>query len=293
MTQVVLFSSPVFDKIADILVTETATMANVSLYLWFAKYIDYNLLNLKEFHRNLLGYIQSGNPTTYLTDLTRDFPSMFNWYGSDIVHSQNAVCLMGIISEEINSLDQIAPYDYVEKATSYLNSLHLTDFMETLTGCQWPTHTLRLVAAKSLFNQMYVYPNTIICRYDQQYAEFVAMIAHEGGHILSLDIVNSPELRKSSNQALVGNMAEALAHAVQMCVLDEFSIRYEDLFPGANIHSHDDYLKNGHPWLQENSCLVIRLVNSLRNRGAESLSDVYQHAFQSVERDFNMTVSIP
>jgi len=285
MTKIAIFSSPAFDRIARILVTENATMANVSLYLWFAKYIDYDTYKANIFHNNLLSYIETGNPTSYLLELTQDFPSMFSWFGGDIVKSESAVNLMGEIANEMKSFESILPYDHVGKSTDYLNSLHLTDFMEELTGCQWPTETLKLVAANPIFNQMYVYPNTIICRPDQKYAEYVAMIAHEGGHILSLNIVNDPEIRKSTDRALTGNMAEALAHAIQMCAVDKYDISYEDLFPAGSIRSHEDYFQKGHPWLSENKYLVLRLVEALKSRGSKPLTEIYQEIFWSLAKE--------
>ncbi len=284
MPEVRVFSSDVFDRIAAILVqAQPVTMANVSLYMWFAKTTTYDIARLRRFHESLLQYIQTENRPPYLVELTQDFPAMFDWYGKDIARSDHALELMGAIGEEINNLEQISPQDFVGSAAKYLSDLQVTRRMEELLGLPWPAQTIKLVVARCLFNQTYVYPDTILCRTDPSCAEYVAMLAHEGGHILTLNMVNAPELAQRDRQ-LAGDMAEAIAQAVQICVCDQCGIRYEDLFPGQNIHTQDDYLQ-AHPWRKEKSTLIFRLINDLTHRGEKPIWDVFLRAFM----DFSAT----
>lgn len=283
MAEIRVYSSEVWDGIASTLVhAKTVTMANVSLYNWFAKSATYDIANLKEFHGNLLGYIQSGLQSAYLADLTRDFPAMFDWYGKDIVQSEHALELMDAIAAEMGRFESIQPHEFVNEATRYLGDLGLTERMEDLLGCPWPTQVIKLVIAQCLFSRTFIYPNTIICGLDPSYAEYVAMLAHEGGHILTLELVNDPEL-VHRNRQLAFDMAEALAHAVQICVLDKCGIRYEDLFPGKGVHTCEDYIAKGHPWLQQNARLVYRLVNDLINGRRMPLKDMYRKAFMDLD----------
>jgi hypothetical protein len=104
------------------------------------------------------------------------------------------------------------------------------------------------------------------------------MIGHEGGHILSLNMVNAPEF-KEKNRDLAFNMAEALAHATQMNMIEVYGVRYEDLFPGEGIHHHADYFTSGHPWRKNHAKMIYRLADGLQRRGERSLSDVYREVF--------------
>jgi hypothetical protein len=104
------------------------------------------------------------------------------------------------------------------------------------------------------------------------------MLAHEGGHILTLDLVNHPALREK-NRDLSANLAEALAHAVQKRMVDACGVRYEDLFPGQSIHNHAEYFEKGHPWLKDHATMIDRLAEALQNRGERSVSEVYQQVF--------------
>jgi hypothetical protein len=154
----------------------------------------------------------------------QDFPSMFNWFGKDIVRSEHARTLMASIASEISTVDAITPHPAAREATRYLNDLGVPALMQGLLGVRWPSDELKLVAARDIFNQCYVYPNTVICRTDPTCAEYVAMLAHEGGHILTLDVVNDSELTEKDCQ-LAWDMAEALAQAIQICITDRCGVR--------------------------------------------------------------------
>jgi hypothetical protein len=159
----------------------------------------------------------------------------------------------------------------------YLDKLKVAKAMQELTGCRWPNPHIKLVATTDIFNQCYVYPDTIICLTDPTFAEYVAMLAHEGGHILTLDLVNAPELLKKDRQ-LAFDMAEAIAHAIQMRIIDICAIRYEELLPGQNVADHESYI-HSHPWRKQHAKLILRLVKALTERNGQPLAVMYNQVF--------------
>lgn len=278
-TKVKIYSSEMYDRITETLVNdESATMANVALYLWYAKGVTDNLDQLKSLHQSLVCYIQSGTPAAGLVELTQNFPAMFDWYGKDIVHSDQAFHLMEKLGKVLEGNFSLEPHPFVLEAGAYLNRIDVTGKMERLLGLPWPVETVRLFVSPFLFNPTYVYPNTILCHVDPTCAAYVAMLAHEGGHILTLNLANHPAFRKK-NRELSANLAEAIAHAIQMCMVDACGVRYEDLFPGQDIHNYVEYFEKGHPWLKDHAKMIDRLAEAIQQRGETPVSEVYQQVF--------------
>jgi hypothetical protein len=284
MVELRIFSSDAFDRIAGLLVdTQPATMANVSLYDWFAKAATYDLAQLRAFQADLREYIRTAQPPASLVDLTRDFPNMFDWFGQDIVHSEQALGLVDQIATELARLERITPHHFVAEQMQRLADLRLLQRLEELLICPWPTQAVKLVIARTVFSRCYVYPDTIICAFDPTGAEYVAMLAHEGTHILTFQVVNDPELLQKNRQ-LAYDMPEALAQAVQIRLLEEYGISYDVLLPGKGIHTWEDYVNNTHPMLKQIAPLVYRFVADLSVERPAPLPELYRQVFTDFDQ---------
>ena len=95
MTTIQVLSSPLFDRIAQILVTTGCrTMAPASLYRWFAKGISYDVADTATFTHQLRTCAQTGEPPAPLAQKVQDFPQMFSCFGGDLVGSDEALALL-------------------------------------------------------------------------------------------------------------------------------------------------------------------------------------------------------
>jgi hypothetical protein len=282
MTQINLQSSPLFDRIAEILVTtECKTMAPASLYRFYAKGFSYDTAELVALTDHLRTYAETGEPPERLVQKVADFPRMFSWFGGDIVGSDEALDLLSHIQRMLSNTEAGAgKHAFVDDATTHLIDLGVLDSVQELIGCPWPTETLNLLVAQHTWDPFYVMPNTIVCFRDDTYATYAVMLAHEGTHIATLDLVNDPDI-VGTGGPVAGAMAEALAQAVQMVITDRCGIRYEDLFPGRGIHSHADYLQAS-PQRAHMAPMVRRLIEELGCRGDHPLREIYAQVY----RDF-------
>ena len=104
------------------------------------------------------------------------------------------------------------------------------------------------------------------------------MLPHEGGHVLTLRPGNDPEIVGRDHQ-LASDMAEALALAIQISIVDRCAVSYEDLFPDGCMQNRNGYL-DSHPWITQNAGLIRRLVEELEDRGEQSLVEIYRQVFE-------------
>ena len=283
MTTVCVLSSLLFNRIADILVhTECTTMAPASLYRGFGKAFSYNLVDMQAVTQQLQIYCQTGEAPEGLVNTVSDFPQMFSWFGRDVVHSEEARMLLDWIELVLSEAKADAgPYAFVQDATAYLHKLGVLDIVQTLLGRGWSVPELKLVIAQDVWSPFYVIPNTVVCFRDDTYATYAVMLAHEGTHLATLDLVNDPSIVGSTPGPIAGLIAEALPQAVHLIVTERCGIRYEDLFPGQDIHSHDDYLAAS-PQRQQMAPMIRRLVQELQHCDDRSLAGIYA----SVYHDF-------
>lgn len=276
MTTVRMLSSPLFDRVADILVhTECTTMAPASLYRWFVKAFSYDLAEMQAVTQQLQIYCQTGEAPEGLVNTVSDFPQMFSWFGRDVVHSEEARMLLDRIELVLGEAKVDAGHHgFVPHAAAYLHELDVLDIVQTLLGRGWSVPELKLVIAQDVWSPFYVMPNTIVCFRDDTFATYAVMLAHEGTHLATLDVVNDPNVVGSNPGPIAGMMAEALPQAVHLTVIERCGIRYEDLFPGQAIHTHDDYLATS-PQHQEIAPMIRRLMPELQHRGDRSLTGIY------------------
>jgi len=282
MTQVSLQSSPLFDRIAEILVTtDCKTMAPAGLYRFYAKGFSYDAADLTSLTNQLRTYAETGEPPEALAQKVQDFPQMFSWFGGDLVGSDDALDLLDRIQLVLSDTETDAgKHTFVDDATAHLSGLGVLDIVQELLGRGWSTETLNLLVAQDLWDPFYVMPNTIVCFRDDTYATYAVMLAHESTHIATLDLVNDPDV-VGTGDLVAGMMAEALAQAVQIIITDRCSIHYEDLFPGRGIHSHADYLQAS-PQRMQMAPMIQRLTQELGNRNNCTLRGIYAE----VHRDF-------
>lgn len=282
MERVAVLSSVLFDQIAKVLVTANDVgMANASLYRWYAKGFSYDKDSLLSFTDDLSSYVMTGVAPEGLVRKTVDFPEMLDWFGPDIVHSEGARDLL----REINTLvlqateTDTAPHDFVQSAEGYFQTHQVAMIVENLTGLSWPKTPLRLVVARHVWDPFYVMPDTIVCGCDDTYATFAVMIAHEGTHILTLDLVNDRNIIGTTAGPVAGLMAEALAQAIQMLTMDICGISYTDLFPNRGLGNHEAYVQ-AHPMRVRMAPMIAGLMEALRDRRDQSLQAIYQGIYE-------------
>ena len=286
MAGVVVLSSALFDQIATILVTaEDVGMASASLYRWYAKGFSYDKASLLSFTGELSSYVITGVAPERLVRIVADFPEMLSWFGPDIVHSEGARNLL----REINTLvlqareTKVAPRAFVQDAERYLQANRVTTIVENLVGLPWPKNPLRLVVARHVWDPFYVMPDTVVCGCDDTFATYAVMIAHEGTHILTLDLVNDRSIIGTIPGPAAGLMAEALAQAVQMLAMDVCGISYTDLFPTRGIDNHEAYVQ-AHPVRARMAPMIERLMEALRDRRDQSLQAIYREICEEFAR---------
>ena len=280
-----------FDGIAKILVSaEDVGMAHASLYRWYAKGFTYDRDALSSLTEDLRMYSLSSIAPERLVNRVADFPKMFAWFGPDITGSRGAQRLLDEIATLVSQVgeEDIAPHRFIDNAERYLSDHRVMEMVEELTGLVWSSETLRLVVASDLWDPFYVMPDTLVCFRDDTFATYAVMIAHEGTHILTLDLVNNRDIIGPTPSPLAGLMAEALAQAVQMIVTDQCGIRYDELFPGQGIHDADGYLQ-AHPMRAQMAPMVLRLVEELQNRQGRSLGSIYREVYE----DFGREMPVP
>lgn len=282
MATIAVISSEVLDRVAHLLVRDPqANMANASLLRWYSKVAAFERDPLLETTDDLLSYVSDGVAPDRLARLVSDFPAMFSWFGRDIVSSEQAAILLGRIRAllaQANAGD-FEPHDFCEPAAHRLDDYHVLSATEELLGLHCGFPELRLVVVRDLWDPFYVMPSTVVCFQDDTYSTYVAMVAHETTHALSLSLVNDPDVTAGIPPQVAHPMAEALAQAVQMLMIETCGIWYGDLFPGGSIMDHRSYL-HAHPERTRMEPMIVRIMGQLRERHGRPLRQIYRNVLE-------------
>ena len=217
------------------------------LHTWFSRVGPSQTDQYERLLLDLQAYFASGEPSDYLRSLATEHPKFLDWFGANLVGSEDALRIVASMLRDKPYADEPEVPAHVGEVQDYLASLGAADKLEEIVGQPYPKpeDPVRCIISGSSSALYNVYPDTVVCSRRDHLQWYVAGYGHEAGHILTWDMCRDPEVQKLCGNEVTKAFAERVGELCNKLLLDACGIACNEVFP--ECESWDVYMYEKNP----------------------------------------------